>query len=134
MVSLRAQPGATGCNGQHEGAENLQSSVEPEEDTDTFAHLHNSEGQPVHKTEPYDSDLVPLRRLQTGLFDVSSRHQVLLVPKFGFWETVPARCCNSGPLTLSVQTVGRTRERLEQMSHAESCDFALKVSACATLV
>ncbi|KAK9820864.1 hypothetical protein WJX81_006444, partial [Elliptochloris bilobata] len=42
--------------------------------------------------------MVPLRRLQTGIFDVSSRHQ----------------------------TVGRTRKRLEQMSHAESCDFALK--------
>ena len=76
MISLHAPPAATETNGQHEGAEEPQNSTEPQEDEDTFAHLHDSEGRMVHKAEPYDSDLVPLRRLQTGLFDVSSRHQV----------------------------------------------------------
>ena len=129
MISLHAPPAATDTNGQHEGAEEPQNSIEPEEDDDTFAHLYDSEGRVVHKAEPYDSDLVPLRRLQMGLFDVSSRHQVQLVPQLILRAEFACTGSNSSPLTLAVQTVGRTRERLEQMSHAESCDFALKVRA-----
>ena len=129
MESLHAPPAATETNGQHEGVEEPQNSIEPEEDSDTLAHLHDSEGRVVHKAEPYDSDLVPLRRLQMGLFDVSSRHQVQLVPQLILWAEFACTGSNSSPLTLAVQTVGRTRERLEQMSHAESCDFALKVRA-----
>lgn len=94
MISLHAPPAATETNGQHEGAEEPQNSVEPEEDEDTFAHLH-------------DSDLVPLRRLQMGLFDVSSRHQVQVVPQLIHRAKSACTGSNRSPLTFHLPLLCR---------------------------